>query len=208
MSIGEESRAIRRAGVSEGLCRIVVGISGASAPVYGIRTLELLGRIEGLETHLVCSHGAETTIKLETGRSLQEVQDLADVVHQPDDFAAAISSGSFNTNGMIVAPCSMNTLAGISVGLTKNLLTRAADVTLKERRPLVLMVRESPLHLGHLRNMVKVTEMGGVIAPPVPSFYHKPADLDAMIDYSLGRALDVFGLDMPWMNRWTGPGNG
>jgi len=186
----------------------VVGISGASAPVYGIRTLELLGRIEGLETHLVCSHAAETTIKLETGKSLREVHDLADVVHQPDDFAAAISSGSFSTNGMIVAPCSMSTLAGIAVGLTKDLLTRTADVTLKERRPLVLMVRESPLHLGHLRNMVKVTEMGGVIAPPIPSFYHKPTHLDEMIDYSLGRALDVFGLDMPWMNRWTGPGKG
>lgn len=205
MSIEEGSETIRRASASE-VCRIVVGISGASAPVYGIRTLELLGRIEGLETHLVCSHAAETTIKLETGRSLREVHDLADIVHQPDDFAAAISSGSFSTKGMIVAPCSMSTLAGISVGLTKDLLTRTADVTLKERRPLVLMVRESPLHLGHLRNMVRVTEMGGVIAPPIPSFYHKPANLDEMIDYSLGRALDVFGLDMPWMNRWTGPG--
>lgn len=207
MSIEEGSETIRRASASE-VCRIVVGISGASAPVYGIRTLELLGRIEGLETHLVCSHAAETTIKLETGRSLREVHDLADIVHQPDDFAAAISSGSFSTKGMIVAPCSMSTLAGISVGLTKDLLTRTADVTLKERRPLVLMVRESPLHLGHLRNMVRVTEMGGVIAPPIPSFYHKPANLDEMIDYSLGRALDVFGLDMPWMNRWTGPGKG
>ena len=136
------------------------------------------------------------------------MHDLADIVHQPDDFAAAISSGSFSTKGMIVAPCSMSTLAGISVGLTKDLLTRTADVTLKERRPLVLMVRESPLHLGHLRNMVRVTEMGGVIAPPIPSFYHKPANLDEMIDYSLGRAVDVFGLDMPWMNRWTGPGKG
>ena len=205
MSIEEGSETIRRASASE-VCRIVVGISGASAPVYGIRTLELLGRIEGLETHLVCSHAAETTIKLETGRSLREVHDLADIVHQPDDFAAAISSGSFSTKGMIVAPCSMSTLAGISVGLTKDLLTRTADVTLKERRPLVLMVRESPLHLGHLRNMVWVTDLGGVIAPPIPSFYHKPANLDEMIDYSLGRALDVFGLDMPWMNRLTGPG--
>jgi 4-hydroxy-3-polyprenylbenzoate decarboxylase len=204
----EGSLIIRRANASEGSCRLVVGISGASAPIYGVRTLELLGRIGGLETHLVCSHAAETTIKLETGRSLREVHDLADVVYQPDDFAAAISSGSFNTNGMIVAPCSMSTLAGISVGLTNNLLTRAADVTLKERRPLVLMVRESPLHLGHLRNMIKVTEMGGVIAPPIPSFYHGPADLEAMIDYSLGRALDVFGLDLPWMNRWSGPENG
>ncbi len=191
--------------------RLIVGISGASAPIFGIRTLELLRRIPEVETHLVYTKASARTIQLETGRGLQDVEVLADVVYGSDDVAAAISSGSFRTDGMIVAPCSMSTLACIAASVTKDLLTRAADVVLKERRRLVLLPRESPLHLGHLRSMVEVTEMGAVIAPPIPSFYHRPETVDDLIDHSIGRALDVFGLDMPWMRRWSTapkPGSG
>jgi flavin prenyltransferase len=185
--------------------RLVIGISGASAAIYGIRALELLRAVAGIETHLVHTRTAERTIELETGYSMSGVRGLADVWYEPDDMAASISSGSFKTLGMIVAPCSMNTLACIAGGITKDLLTRAADVTLKERRPLVLMVRESPLHLGHLRRLLEVAEMGAVIAPPIPAFYQKPENIDDLIAHSIGRALDSLGLDLPFVKRWSSP---
>ena len=185
--------------------RLVVGISGASAVILGIRTLELLRQVSEVETHLVCTRASARTLELETDCSMGQVEALADVVYSPDDLSASISSGSFRTEGMIVVPCSMSTLSCIACSVTKDLLTRAADVTLKERRRLVLMPRESPLHLGHLRRMVELTEMGALIAPPIPSFYHRPRTIDDLIDHSIGRALDGFDLSMPWMKRWTTP---
>jgi len=184
---------------------IVVGISGASAPIYGIRTLRLLRQVEEVETHLVYSEAACRTIELETDYTISDVCRLAHVHYEPNDFAAAISSGSFKTAGMIIAPCSMSTMASVASSISRNLLTRAADVTLKERRPMVLMCRESPLHLGHLRQMAQLAEMGAIIAPPIPSFYHSPQTIEDVIDHSIGRALDVFGFPLPWLKRWTGP---
>jgi len=163
--------------------------------------LETLRRLE-VETHLVMSRSAEITIALETDRKLAEVRALADVFHRIDDIAASISSGSFRTMGMVVAPCSMRSMSEIAHGVTSSLLTRAADVVLKDRRRLVLMVRETPLHLGHLRTMTQLAEMGAVIAPPVPAFYAKPADLDAIIDHTVGRVLDLFDLDVGTLKRW------
>ncbi|MFZ5815867.1 MAG: UbiX family flavin prenyltransferase [Bacillota bacterium] len=183
--------------------RIVVGISGASGAIYGVRILEVLKRL-GVETHLVLSGTAGETIEYETPYSLDQVAALADKVYPVHDVAAAISSGSFKTDGMVIAPCSIKTLAGIANSYNENLLTRAADVTLKERRKLVLMVRETPLHLGHLRLMVAVTEMGAVVLPPMPAFYHKPQTLDDIINQSVGKALDQFGLDASLFKRWTG----
>ena len=185
--------------------RLVVGISGASAARLGVRALELLRQVPGVETHLVCTRASARTLELETDWSQADVEALADVVYAADDLSASISSGSFRTDGMIVVPCSMSTLACIAGSVTKDLLTRAADVTLKERRRLVLMPRESPFHLGHLRRMVEVTEMGAVIAPAIPSFYHRPRTIDDLVDHAIGRALDVFDLDLPWMNRWETP---
>lgn len=182
--------------------RLVVGITGASAPIYGIRLLEMLREVPGVETHLVHTRSAERTISLETDYSLESVRALADCAHDVDDMAAPVSSGSFRTAGMIVTPCSINTLSCIAASITKDLLTRAADVTLKEGRPLILMVRESPLHRGHLSRMLEAASMGAVIAPPIPSFYHRPQSVDDLIRHSLGRALDAFGLDLPGMKRW------
>ncbi len=187
--------------------RLIVGISGASAPIYGIRALQLLRETPCVETHLVYTKAARATIALETNYTLEEVRSMADVYYKTDDIAAAISSGSFRTLGMVVAPCSVNTMACIAAGVSKDLLTRAADVTLKEKRPLILLIRESPFHLGHLRRMVELTEMGAIIAPPIPSFYHGPQDLLDIVDHSVGRALDVFGLDLPWLKRWRTPGS-
>lgn len=183
--------------------RIIVGISGASGVVLGVRLLELLREL-GLETHLVATRAAILTIGHELGRSYESVKALASVVHGTHDVGAAIASGSFKTEGMIVAPCSMRTLAAIATGVTDTLLTRAADVVLKERRRLVLLPRETPLHLGHLRNMVAVTEMGAIVMPPVPAFYAGSDSVEAMIDQILGRALDLFGLDCPRVVRWQG----
>jgi 4-hydroxy-3-polyprenylbenzoate decarboxylase len=183
--------------------RIVVGISGASGAIYGIRTLEALQRL-GVESHLVMSETASETIEFETPYKVEQVMALATKVYPVNDVAAAISSGSYKTDGMVIAPCSMKTLAGIANSYNDNLLTRAADVTLKERRKLVLMVRETPLHLGHLRHMVAVTEIGAVVLPPVPAFYHKPQTLDDIINQSVGKALDQFGLDASLFKRWTG----
>ena len=181
--------------------RLVVGVSGASGVVYGLRALDAC-RDLGVESHLIFSKAAALTLVQETGLSVADVNARADVTHKVGDVGAAISSGSFPTLGMIIAPCSVRTMSEIATGVTSSLLTRAADVTLKERRPLVLMVRETPLHLGHLRTMVRLAEMGAVIAPPLPAFYAKPASLEEMVDQSVGRALDLFGLSWTPVKRW------
>ncbi len=183
--------------------RLVVGISGASGVVYGARVLDALREL-GVESHLVVTRAALLTLSQETDLAPDELTAKADVVHRLNDVGATISSGSFRTLGMIVAPCSVRTMSEITTGVTSTLLTRAADVTLKERRPLVLMVRETPLHLGHLRTMTALAEMGAVIAPPLPAFYARPDSLEQMVDQSVGRALDVFGLDWSAVRRWEG----
>ena len=184
--------------------RLIVGISGASGAIYGARLLELLRPLP-VETHLVMSRSAEMTLALETELKPAELKSHADVVHAIGDLAAPISSGSFPTLGMIVAPCSVRSMSEIASGVTTTLLTRAADVVLKERRRLVLLVRETPLHTGHLRTMTALSEMGAMIAPPVPAFYAKPRSLEEMIDHTLGRALDLFGLDTGTVRRWGEP---
>lgn len=181
--------------------RLVVGISGASGVVLGIRMLTTLRRI-GVESHLVVSRSAEVTLAHESDLKVAELRALADVNYAAADIGAAIASGSFRTLGMVVAPCSVRTMSEIASGVTSTLLTRAADVALKERRRLVLMVRETPLHLGHLRTMTALAEMGAVIAPPVPAFYAKPRSIDDLIDHSVGRVLDLFGLDAGNLRRW------
>ncbi|HEY8615529.1 UbiX family flavin prenyltransferase [Phenylobacterium sp.] len=195
---------------NDGPPRLVVGISGASGVVYGLRALDACREL-GVESHLVVSKSAALTLAQETDVSLAEAQGRASVVYKASDVGAAIASGSFPTLGMIVAPCSVRTMSEIATGVTSSLLTRAADVVLKERRPLVLMVRETPLHLGHLRTMVRLAEMGAVIAPPMPAFYARPASLEAMVDQSVGRALDLFGLSWTPVKRWgrdVGPAPG
>ncbi len=184
---------------------IIVGISGASGFQYGVKALELL-RGQDLEVHLVVTKGAEKTCELETDYQLDEVMALADVVHPIGNLGASISSGSCKTLGMIVAPCSMRSLGSIAHCLTDNLLTRAADVVLKERRRLVLLARETPLNLGHIRNMQAVTEMGGIIFPPVPALYQRPQTADEIITHSVSRALDLFDIDVKNIPRW-GEGN-
>ena len=186
------------------LPRLIVGISGASGVAYGARLLTLLRGLP-VETHLVMSRTAEMTLALETDLKPADLRGRADVVHAVGDMAAAISSGSFQTLGMIIAPCSIRTMSEIATGVTTTLLTRAADVVLKERRRLVLAVRETPLHTGHLRTMTALSEMGAVIAPPVPALYAKPQTIDEMIDHSLGRMLDLFGLDAGTVRRWREP---
>jgi 4-hydroxy-3-polyprenylbenzoate decarboxylase len=185
--------------------RIIVGISGASGTIYGARLLELLQPLP-VETHLVVSRAAEVTLALETDLKPAAVRARADIVHAIGDLAAPISSGSFRTMGMVVAPCSIRSMSEIASGVTTTLLTRAADVVLKERRRLVLLVRETPLHTGHLRTMTALSEMGAVIAPPVPAFYARPATIAEMIDQTLGRVLDLFGLDSGTVRRWGEPG--
>jgi 4-hydroxy-3-polyprenylbenzoate decarboxylase len=183
--------------------RLIVGISGASGAIYGIRMLEFLRELQ-VESHLIISKAAQITIATETKYSLADVHALASMVHPVGDIAACISSGSFAAEGMVIAPCSMRTLGETASGVTSSLMSRAADVTLKERRRLVLMVRETPLHLGHLRNMTAVTEMGAIIAPPVPAFYSKPETLDDLVNHSVGRVLDLFGLHSEHVTRWQG----
>ena len=184
--------------------RIVLGISGASGFQYGYKALQLLQDIENVETHLVVSKGAEMARTLETPYTKEEVCKMADIVHPIGNLAASISSGSFKTVGMLVAPCSMRTLAAVAHGYSDNLLTRAADVVLKERRSLVLMVRETPLNLAHLDNMRRVTEMGGIIFPPVPALYHRPQTVDDILTHSVGRALDLFSISVKHLPRWSG----
>jgi 4-hydroxy-3-polyprenylbenzoate decarboxylase len=180
---------------------MVVGISGASGVIYGVRALEML-RALGIETHLIISRAAQITLAHETDLKVAAVEALADKVYKADDIGAAISSGSFKTMGMLVAPCSIRSLSEIASGVTSTLLPRAADVALKERRRVVLMVRESPLHAGHLKSMLAVTEMGAIVAPPVPGFYARPDSVDAIINHTVGRALDLFGLDVA-IPRWS-----
>jgi 4-hydroxy-3-polyprenylbenzoate decarboxylase len=181
--------------------RLVVGISGASGVVYGLRALDACREL-GVESHLVLSKSAALTLAQETQLSIAQVNEKADVVHRVGDIGAAIASGSYRTLGMIIAPCSVRSMSEIATGVTSSLLTRAADVTLKERRPLVLMVRETPLHLGHLRTLTKLAEMGAVITPPLPAFYAKPQSIAEMVDQSVGRALDLFGLSWRPVKRW------
>jgi len=180
---------------------LIVGISGASGAIYGVRLLETLRRL-GIQSHLVMSRAAEMTISYEIDRRPADVKALADVVYPIGDLGAPISSGSFPTLGMIIAPCSVRSLAEIATGVTSSLLTRAADVTLKERRRLVLMLRETPLHSGHLRNMLALSDMGAIVAPPVPAFYARPKNLEEMVDHSIGRVLDLFGIDSGRVKRW------
>jgi 4-hydroxy-3-polyprenylbenzoate decarboxylase len=186
------------------LKRIIVAISGASGVIYGVRLLEVLKDIQDVETHLVLTRGARITMKLEESLDPEQVERLADRSHSPDDLAAPLSSGSFRTEGMIVAPCSMKSLSMIALSLNDNLLARAADVTLKERRKLVLVPRETPLHLGHLRAMTTVTELGGIILPPMPSFYHRPRTIQDIIDQTIGKILDQFAIPHQLFNRWAG----
>jgi 4-hydroxy-3-polyprenylbenzoate decarboxylase len=181
--------------------KLVVGISGASGVVYGLRALDACREL-GVESHLIMSRAAALTLAQETALTVADVQARADVTHKVADVGAAVASGSFQTLGMIVAPCSVRTMSEIATGVTSSLLTRAADVVLKERRPLVLMIRETPLHLGHLRTLVRLAEMGAVIAPPLPAFYANPATLEEMVDQSVGRALDLFGLSWKPVKRW------
>jgi 4-hydroxy-3-polyprenylbenzoate decarboxylase len=183
--------------------RLTVGISGASGIVYGIRMLELL-RDTDVETHLVMSRSAEMTLAYETDLKIKDVRALAKVIHPNTDIGASISSGSFQTMGMVVAPCSIKTMSEIATGVTGSLLSRAADVVLKERRRLVLAVRETPLHGGHLRTMTQLADMGAIIAPIVPAFYNRPKTLDDIINHTVGRLLDLFGLDTPVVKRWQG----
>jgi flavin prenyltransferase len=182
---------------------LLVGITGASGAIYGVRLLELL-RSCNVETHLVVSRAAQITLAYETNFKLADIERLASVVYSNDDIGAACSSGSFPTRGMVVAPCSIKTMSEIATGNTANLISRAADVVLKERRRLVLMLRETPLHIGHIRNLATVTEAGGIIYPPVPAFYALPNSIEEMVDHTLARVLDLFEIDTGLTRRWTG----
>ncbi len=186
--------------------KIIIGMSGASGVIYGIRLLEVLQDVADVETHLVLSTAAATTIGLETAYKPEQITALADVAYRFRDIAAAISSGSFKTHGMIVAPCSMKTLAGIANSFSDNLLLRAADVVLKERRRLILVARETPLHVGHLRLMMQVTEMGAIVAPPMPAFYHHPQSIDDIVNQTVNRVLDLAEIELPQdlFQRWSG----
>ena len=186
--------------------KIVVGLSGASGAIYGIRLLEKLRLQPGVETHLILTRSGEKTLFLETGKKAAEFRALAQFSYALEDISGRLASGSFATDGMVIAPCSIHTMSAIAHGISSNLLIRAADVTLKERRPLILMVRESPLHLGHLRTMVALAEMGAIIAPPIPGFYHRPETILDLVDHSVDRVLDLLGLPSQTARRWDGPG--
>ena len=183
--------------------RLIVGITGASGTIYGVRLLQQLRKTD-VETHLVLSKAAKITLTQELDLNVSDVAALADVVHQADNIGATISSGSFKTMGMVIAPCSMRSLAEIATGVTSSLVTRAADVVLKERRKLVLVTREAPLHLGHIKAMAAATEMGAIIYPPVPAFYARPSTLEQMVDHTVGRVLDLFDIDTKAVSRWSG----
>jgi polyprenyl P-hydroxybenzoate/phenylacrylic acid decarboxylase-like protein len=187
--------------------RLIVGLSGASGPHYGVRLLEVLREHTDVEVHLVLSRGARATIEYEMGRDPDTVAALAHVVHDEKNLAASIASGTFVTGGMAIAPCSVKTLSGVANSFNDNLLVRAADVCLKERRPLVLVVRETPLHAGHLRLMGQVTEQGGTVLPPVPGFYHRPQTIADLVDHTVVKVLDQFGIHLDLIERWTGPGD-
>jgi 4-hydroxy-3-polyprenylbenzoate decarboxylase len=184
--------------------RIIVAITGATGAVYGVRLLQRLGATPGVETHLVISDAAALTLHQEIGLQRREVEALAHVVHKNREIGATIASGSFHTDGMVIAPCSMKTLAAVAHGLSDNLIARAADVVLKERRRLVMMVRETPFNLAHLRNMTAVTEMGAIVFPPVPGFYQRPASIDEMVDHTVARVLDLLGIEHALAPQWPG----
>ena len=184
--------------------RLVVAITGASGAIYGVRLLQILREVGAIETHLMVSEAGVLNLHHELGMNRKQVGELADIVHNVRDVGASIASGSFESDGMVVAPCSMKTLASVAHGMSDNLITRAADVVLKERRRLVLMVRETPFNLAHLRNMTAVTEMGGIIFPPLPGFYQKPASIAEMVDHSIGRVLDLLGVAHQLAPRWAG----
>jgi 4-hydroxy-3-polyprenylbenzoate decarboxylase len=184
--------------------RIIVGMNGTTGVIYGIRLLEVLSGIKEMETHLVISRACEKTIGIETDFSVEQIRAYATHVYPIDDIGACLASGSFLRDGMIIAPCSMKTLSALANAYSDNLLTRAADVTLKERSRLVLMVRETPLHLGHLRNMVRVTEMGAIVLPPAPAFYHQPRTIRDIVDHTVGKALDLFHIEHNLYRRWSG----
>jgi len=184
--------------------RVIVAITGATGAVYGVQLLERLRAIPGVETHLVISDAATLTLHQEAGLQRRDVEALAHVVHKNREIGASIASGSFQTDGMVIAPCSMKTLAAVAHGLSDNLIARAADVILKERRRLVLMVRETPLNLAHLRNMTAVTEMGGIVFPPLPSFYNHPNSIAEMVDHTVARVIDLLGIDNGIAPRWAG----
>ncbi|OGQ84803.1 MAG: 3-octaprenyl-4-hydroxybenzoate carboxy-lyase [Deltaproteobacteria bacterium RIFCSPLOWO2_12_FULL_60_19] len=183
--------------------RLIVGISGATGAIYGVRILDVLSKIEDIETHLVMTRAAKMTIQVETPHSAKEVEAMADVVHDINNVGASISSGSFRTEGMVIAPCSMKSMGGIAHSIGGDLLVRAADVILKERKRLVLVARETPLHLGHLESMAALTRMGAVIFPPVPAFYHRPKTLDDVINQTVTRILDQFNIDVNLFERWS-----
>lgn len=184
--------------------RFIVAISGASGAIFGVRLLQLLRALDSVQTHLVVSDAGWLNVQQELNMPRAEVEALADVVYPVHDIGAALASGSFQCDGMVIAPCSMRTLAAVALALSDNLITRAADVMLKERRRLILMVRETPLNLAHLRHMTSVTEMGGIVFPPVPGFYHRPQSIADMVDHSLSRVIDLLGLPQPDAPRWTG----
>ena len=184
--------------------RLIVAITGASGARYGVRLLELLRATEGIETHLMISDAAALNLHHELDVKRKDIEALADNVHSVRDIGACVASGSFRADGMVIAPCSMKTLAAVAHGMCDNLITRAADVTLKERRRLVLMVRETPFNLAHLRNMTAVTEMGGIIFPPLPALYQRPQSIDEMIDHTVGRVMDMLGLEQSLAPEWNG----
>lgn len=186
--------------------KIIVGISGASGVIYGVRLLERLRKNPALEIHLILTRAGEKTIFLETGKLVPEIREMAHYYYPIEDISSRLASGSFPVDAMVVAPCSIHSMSAIAQGISSNLLVRAADVTLKERRRLILMVRETPLHLGHLRTMVALTEMGAVIAPPVPGFYTRPQSVLDIVDHSVGRVLDLLGVPDDSMRRWEGTG--
>jgi flavin prenyltransferase len=185
--------------------KIIVGISGASGAIYGLRLLERLRNREGVEVHLVLTRAGEKTLFLETGRLAADAKTLADYTYREEDISCRLASGSYPIDSMVIAPCSIHSMSAIANGITSNLLIRAADVTLKERRKLILLVRESPFHLGHLRNMTALAEMGAIIAPPIPGFYNNPQTVMEIVDHSVDRALDLLGTPDPQIRRWQGP---
>lgn len=186
--------------------KILIGINGATGVIYGIRLLQVLSGMKDAETHLIISAAGEQTIEIETEFKVEEVKGMADYCYAIDDIGARLASGSFQQDGMIVAPCSMKTLSALAHSYADNLLTRAADVTLKEKRRLLLLVRETPLHLGHLKNMISVTEMGAIVMPPVPAFYSRPQTIQDIVDHTVGRALDLFQVEHHLFPRWPGTG--
>jgi 4-hydroxy-3-polyprenylbenzoate decarboxylase len=183
---------------------LVIAITGASGAIYGVRLLEVISSMKNIETHLVVSKQGEQILNYETGRKMKDIKKLADFWYDVEDISARLSSGSFPRDGMIVAPCSIKTMSALANSYSDNLITRAGDVTLKERKKLVLMVRETPLHLGHIRNMERLTEMGAIIMPPIPSFYHKPKTIEDIIDQTISKVLDIFGIKHNLTQAWSG----